>query len=241
MRSLQPFFLKLELRDRLSDEEKAVLAGAIACTETYGPGQTIVPEGVPQSSSRLLLTGMVGRSKTLPSGARQFTELHIAGDFVDLHSFLLKELEHDVVALSPVEMAVVPHEHLRRITETEPHLTRVLWLTTLIDASIHRQWIVSAGRRSAVEQMAHLFCELLVRLQAVGLSDGRSFALPLTQQQISDVCGLSPVHVNRVAQELRQAGLVEWSRGEVTAPDFERLAAFAQFDPAYLVMHAEPR
>lgn len=241
MAALELLFRNLEARDELSNEEKALLSAAVSRVDVHGAGELIVAADAPQTSSRVLLSGLAARAKTLADGGRQITELHIPGDFLDLHSFGLKRLEHDVTALAPSEVAVVPHEALRRVTETQPHLTRVLWLSTLLDASIHREWIVSSGRRSAVRQVAHLFCELLVRHEVVGLSDRRVLPLPLTQQQLSDVCGLSPVHVNRVLGELRQAELAVWGRTEVTVPDFDRLAAFAQFDPDYLVLRREPR
>ena len=98
-------------------------------------------------------------------------ELHVAGDFVDLHGFLLKRLDHNVGAMTPVRMAMVPHDALRGITETHPHLGRMLWFSTLLDAAIHREKILSIGRRSAMARIAHIFCELLVRLRIVGLAD----------------------------------------------------------------------
>ena len=238
---LPRLFAKLELRDTLSDHEKAVLRAAVSQVEVFGVGEALATEGEPQAYSRILLDGLAARAKVLSDGRRQITEIHVAGDFVDLHSFLLKRLDHDVIALSPSKVAAVPHERLREISETQPHLTRVLWLSTLIDASIHREWLVSSGRRSAVEQVAHLFCELVVRLESVGLCDGTSIPLPLTQSELGDVCGLSTVHINRVAQELRGAGLIEWTRGEVRMRDPDGLAALAHFNRDYLILRREPR
>ena len=238
---LSRFFAKLRLRDELSLEEQTVLEASVSKVETFRAGGAIALENEPQFYSRILLDGLAARSKVLPDGTRQITALHVGGDFVDLHSFLLKRLEHDVIALTPVKVASVPHGELREISERHPHLSRVLWLSTLIDASIHREWLVSAGRRSAVQQVAHLFCEMLVRMESVGLSDGVTIPFPLTQGEMGDVCGLSTVHVNRVAQELRGAGLLEWTRAAVKIHDREGLAALAQFDPAYLVLRNEPR
>ncbi len=238
---LPRFFANLEHRDELSAEEKSELRRAVSHVETYRVGEAIALAEEPQTYSRILLDGLAGRAKVLPDGARQITALHVAGEFVDLHSFLLKRLDQDVIALSPSIIAAVPHERLRVISETHPHLIRMLWLSTLIDASIHREWLVSSGRRSAVEQVAHLFCELIVRMQAAGLCHGTTLPLTLTQSELGDVCGLSTVHINRVAQELRASGLIEWTKGEVRVRNWEALAAFAQFDPAYLVLRREPR
>lgn len=232
---------KLEARDKLSTEERRLLAAVFSRVVTFKPGEIIVREGERQVQSQLLVSGMAARSKALEDGRRQITELHVAGDFVDLHSFLLKRLEHDVVALSPVQMALAPHDHLAELTEQAPHLTRMLWLSTLIDAAIHREWIVSAGRRTALQQIGCLLCEIWTRYAVVGLSDGDACPFPLTQVQLADACGLSSVHVNRVLRDLRSQGLVTLSAGNLAIPDLPRLAAVAGFDPAYLTLVKEPR
>lgn len=241
MDATAPLVRKLEARDVLRPEERDALTGMVDRIQTYGPGQVVVAEGRSLTESQLLISGLCARSKAMPDGRRQITALHIDGDFVDLHGFLLRRLEHDVVALSTIQMAMVPHPRLKLITEQFPHLTRLLWLGTLIDAAIHREWIVSAGRRSAMEQVSHLLCELFVRYQVVGGAAGDRLALPLTQEQLADACGLTPVHVNRVVGQLRAEGLIDWRRGEVVFSDFEGLAAKAQFDPAYLNLTREPR
>jgi CRP-like cAMP-binding protein len=198
-----------------------------------------VREGDRPTESTLMIEGFCGRYSTFADGRRQFTALHIAGDFVDLHSFLLKPMDHGVVALSPCRIVTFPHAALREITEQFPHLTRVLWFSTLIDAAIHRAWLVSMGRRAALAHMAHLLCELLLRLHVVGLAEGRSFNFPLTQQELADILGLSMVHVNRVIQDLRAKKLVAWRSGRVSILDWEGLVALAEFDPTYL--HLEPQ
>lgn len=236
-----PLLTRLAARDRLSPEEVDAVNTLIAREVVHPAGAIIVPEGELQSVSQLLLAGTAARSKSLVDGRRQITELHVAGDFIDLHSFLLKRLEHDVVALSPVRMGIVPHERLKTITEQFPHLTRMLWLTTLIDAAIHREWIVSAGRRSALQQVACLFCELLTRYQIAGLTEDDSFPLPVTQAHLADACGLTSVHLNRVLQTLRGDGLIAWSGGDVRIGDPARLAAVGGFDPAYLILDKTPR
>lgn len=232
---------KLDARDVLSPEERDALAGMVDRIVTYAPGEIVVAEGRPVTESQLLVSGMCARSKAMADGRRQITALHLDGDFVDLHGFLLKKLEHDVVAISAIRMAMVPHGKLRTITEQLPHLTRMLWLSTLMDAAIHREWIVSAGRRSALEQVAHLLCELLLRYRVVGMAPEDRLVMPLTQEQLADACGLTPVHVNRVIGQLRAEGLIDWRRGEVVFHDFAGLAAKAQFEPDFLILNREPR
>lgn len=232
---------KLEARDNLNDAERSLLSRLIAKEATYAAGELIVGEGIRQTHSQLLLSGVAARSKLMADGRRQITELHIPGDFVDLHSFLLKRLEHDVVALTPVRTGCAPHESIAALTEGAPHLTRMLWLSTLIDAAIHREWIISAGRRSALQQIGCLFCEIWTRYDVVGLTEGDRCPFPLTQVQLADACGLTAVHVNRVLKELRAEGLVIWRDGELVLPDRDRLAARTGFDPGYLTLEREPR
>jgi hypothetical protein len=125
--------------------------------------------------------------------------------------------------------------------QTHLHLGRLLWLSTLIDAAIHREWLVAMGRRPALNQFAHLVCELFLRLQAVGLTQGMSFELPLTQAELGDVLGLSTVHVNRVIQQLRADGLVTWSEKRIVIADWSQLQEVAEFDPTFLNLENEPR
>ena len=150
-------------------------------------------------------------------------------------------MDHSVGTMTPCRVAFVPHDHLRSITENYPHLTRLLWLSTLIDAAIHREWMTGMGRRSAVGQMAHLLCELYLRLKSVGLATGFSYWLPITQAETGDALGLSSVHVNRVVQELRAAGIITWRDETLIIDDWDRLAHIAEFDPGYLHLNVEPR
>jgi CRP-like cAMP-binding protein len=232
---------KLERRDALADFERRVLIESVAEVRSYRPHDIIVREGTEQTSSHLLLEGYLCRYKDLRDGRRQIVALHVPGDFADLHSFLLKRLEHNLAALSPVRIAVFAHDRLRQISESWPHLTRMLWFSTLLDAAIHRQWILSIGRRSAVGRIAHLFCELRARLEVVGLASEAGYGLPLTQIDIADATGLTPVHVNRMLRELRDRDMLEFRGGEVAITDIAGLTRLAEFDPGYLYLDNQPR
>ena len=135
----------------------------------------------------------------------------------------------------------MPHEALRQITEAHPHLGRLLSLQIAIDGAVHRQWLVMTGRAPAQTRFAHLLCELLLRLQAVGQAQDRRFHLPLTQQTLGDMLGISTVHVNRTLQDLRAEGLVTWNGGVVEILGWDRLQEIAEFDPTYLNLVHEPR
>jgi CRP-like cAMP-binding protein len=189
----------------------------------------------------LLIDGIVGRYKDLANGERQIQELHVAGDFVDLHGFLLKRLDHNIGAVSACRIAIVPHDRLRRITEEYPHLARLLWLSTMLDASIQRETILSIGRRPALSRIAHLMCEMSVRLRLVGRGDGERFLLPMKQTDLADTTGLTSVHVNRMLKQLRDQSLLTFRGGEVVIHDWEKLARVAEFDPAHLHLDRLPR
>lgn len=234
-------FLKLRCRDTVSDEEEAALMAACSGLVRYDAGKIIVHARTPQKCSNLLLDGLIARHITLPDGRRQIVALHVPGDFVDLHSFLLHELEHDVEALTPVHVAWFPHDRLRDITENHPHLARLLWLSTLMDAAIHREWVLSVGRRTARERVAHLFCELFERMKVVQRTAGTSFPFAVGQAELADACGLTTVHVNRTLRSLREDGLVDFRGGRVTITDYPGLCRAAGFDPHYLNLGSNPR
>jgi CRP-like cAMP-binding protein len=237
---LQPFLRKLELRDTLSEQEKRALLACAADEVEFASGADLVREGDRPQVSMLVLDGFTTRYHDSSDGTRQITAIHVPGDFVDLHSFLLKEMDHSVGALSHCRVLRFPHSRLATLTETEPHLTRLLWLLTLIDSSIHREWLVAASR-TAPEQLAHLICELYVRLAVTHLIRDRTFTLPVTQMELGEALGLSAVHVNRTLQQLRSEGLFIWQNQEIQILDWEALKQRGSFDPRYLHLLKEPR
>jgi CRP-like cAMP-binding protein len=238
---LDAFFRKLERRDVVSADERQALIDAAGPVLEVRAGADLVREGERPERSQLVISGFTTRYRVLSDGQRQITAIHVPGDFVDLHSFVLKEMDHSVGALSDCRIVAFPHQALTTITERFPHLTRLLWLMTLLDSAIHREWIVAMGRRSAPGQMAHLVCELYVRLGVVGLVNNDSFTLPLTQMELADALGISAVHVNRVLQELRGENLLTWQNQVIHVVDWPRLQERAEFDPRYLHLNSEPR
>jgi len=238
---LDQFFRKLEQRDTLSAPEYDALSSAAGPEADYAANTDLVREGDHPEVSTLVVSGFTTRYRVLSDGQRQITAIHIPGDFVDLHSFVLKTMDHSVGALSDCHVVRFPHSGLREITERFPHLTRVLWLMTLLDGAIHREWLVAMGRRKAGGQLAHLICETYMRLNAVGVADDYRFSLPLTPVELGDVLGISAVHVNRVLQELRGENLLTWHNQTVHILDWPRLQERAEFDPRYLHLRNEPR
>jgi CRP-like cAMP-binding protein len=227
---------KLRKRTEISAEEERAIRNAVAETRRIRADEVVIRAGEELNSSLMLLEGWMARSKDLQSGERQVTELHVAGDFADLHAFALKRLDHDILTLTECTVAVIPHDRLKEITERYPRLGRVYWFSTNVDAAIHRELALSLGQRSAISRMAHLFCELHVRLDLVGRTKGDSYGLPLTQRELSECLGLTVVHANRTLQELRRRGLVELENRQLTIRDRPGLEGIAEFDPSYLYL-----
>ena len=227
---------KLRKRVEISADEERAIRDAVAETRRVPADQMVVRSGEELNVSLMLLSGWMARSKDLSGGERQVTELHVAGDFADLHGFTLKRLDHDVTTFTECTLAVFPHESLQDITERFPRLARIYWFSTNVDAAIHREMAVSLGQRSAISRMSHLFCELYERLSVVGQTRGDSYEFPLTQRELSECLGLTVVHANRTLQELRRRGLVELESRQLTIRDRPGLEGVAEFDPTYLYL-----
>ena len=229
-----PFVLKLACGASLSTADRETLQAASSRRRRVAAKTTIISQGDPPSDVHLILDGFACRSKILGDGARQIMALLLPGDFCDLHVAILGAMDHDIVALSACTVVDIPRREVLALVEASPAITRALWWSTLVDEGVLREWLANMGRRSAEERLAHLFCELRARLRVVGLADDRGFDLPLTQEELADALGLSPVHLNRVLQILRRDGYVSWQGRRLEIPDFERLTDMAGFDPSYL-------
>lgn len=229
--------LRCRKTDVLAPEEIEVLENAVSGLREYGAGTVLVRQGHPVNESLYLAAGTVTRNVVDRSGRRHMMGVHFAGEFVDLHAFPLKVLDHDVATLTPVRIAAVPHDRLQQILNDFPHLTRRLWFLTLLDAAIHRQWSFRLSSLSAIARIAHFFCETNARLLANGISDGRRYPLSMTQTELGEVCGLTNVHVNRVLRELRNGRLCTFRSSIVEIHDLEQLAALGEFSPGYLYLN----
>ena len=227
---------KLRRRISISSEEERAIRDSVTETRQVAADEILVRSGQELNSSNLLLDGWMARTKDLPGGERQVTELHVAGDFADLHGFTLKRLDHDVVTLSECTIGIVPHDRLKEIIENYPRLGQYYWFSANVDAAITRELALSLGQRSAMSRMAHLFCELYLRLDAVGRARADGYAFPLTQRELSECLGLTVVHANRTIQELRRRGLVELENRQLTILDRRGLEGIAEFDSTYLYL-----
>lgn len=237
-----PLFKYLSARTALSDRDRRVLGQLFDLRRRFVADGTVVLEPDARPTVSILITaGFVARYHPLSTGTRQLTALHIPGDFVDLHGLLLRQIDHGLIALTDCTFMTVKHSRLREFSLAEPSLTRLLWMSTVIDAAIHRAWILAAGRRRTEQQIAHFLCEMFRRLTIVGMTNGHSFSLPLKQKEIAALMGRSDVHVNRAVQRLRKSGLVTWTGPNITIHDFAALAKLGEFDGTYLSDRVEPR
>ncbi len=218
--------------------EKNALESAIAQTKTFDAKQIVVPQKLPVRVSTLLVDGFMTRHFDAPDGKRHLVAVHVPGDFVDLHAYALKRLDHEVSAHTASCAAIFPHPALEHLQELDARLTRRLWFLTLLDGAMHRQWIFRLSSLNAIERVAHFLCEMNARLLAIGASDGSTFCLPMTQVDIGEVCSLTHVHVNRVLRQLRETGLCHLHASQVHITDLKGLVAMARFDPVYLYLNA---
>lgn len=227
-------FLRGRRGAQLDEAERARLEAAITEVRTFEPRARLVRAGEHLTHSTLLIEGFLCRFIDDRRGLRQLVAFHVPGDFVDLHGYPLQTLDHGIATLTAAMIASVSHEALAAIECDAPEMARKLWFATLLDAAIHRAWLFRLGRLDAVGRVAHFLCETNARLVLAGLSDGKRFALGLTQNDLAEICGLTNVHVNRVVRALREEHLCLFRASLVEIPDPQRLAARGQFDPAYL-------
>lgn len=230
---------ELFLRSRtttLDAAERARLDATVCERRSYGRRRTVIRHNTAIDVSLYLVRGWMCRTIDNNQGDRQLVSVQVAGDFVDLHGYPLRALDHDVSTLTDVEVAVFRHADLDLLVAEAPELARKLWFSTLLDAAIHREWIFKLGRLPSHGRVAHFLCETELRLRAVGRSDGVRFELPLTQADLAEVCGLTSVHINRVLRDLRERGLVTLRDGVVAVHDRAGLARLGEFDPKYLYL-----
>lgn len=218
----------------LSDQETRLLEQASFAVRHIESDRDLTREDDRPSHCSLLLEGFACRYKVLESGQRQIMALHVPTDFCDLTSLLLSRMDYSVGTLTPVTVALIPHATILSWAKSHPGLAHLLWRATLVDASVSREWIVNVGRRTAYQRMAHLLCELVLRMRSAGQANGRTCYLPLTQIVLADALGLTPVHVNRTLQWLRGEGLIEFGGGTLTVLNWSGLKRAGEFDPAYL-------
>jgi CRP-like cAMP-binding protein len=230
--------LRLERFGVISNADRQRIADLPLKLVNYPGDREVVSYGYGSSRCTLVLDGFLYSHKIVAGTRRQITSFFISGDFVDLATLYLPKINHSVSTLGHAVLAFVPHTALQKALDVSPALSQALWHETLMQSAIFQEWVVNLGRRDAFARLAHILCELTVRLQAIGLARGLSFAIPWTQVDVADACGISSVHANRIIQELRHRGLVEWDSKRVKIRDWEALARLGDFSDDYLQYRA---
>lgn len=225
---------KLEYWAFLNEEDRAALLALPHTRKTIEAHHYVVREGEKPNHSCLMLSGLSYRHKIVATGARQIVSIHMSGDMVDLQNSLLGTADHNVQALTTSEVAFIPRDAIVELAFARRVIGQALWYDTLVDGSIFREWIANIGRRDARARIAHLLCEFALRLEAAGLGDHLEWELPMTQEQLADCTGLTPVHVNRMLQALGKDGVISRTRRSVTVNDWKALAETGDFESTYL-------
>jgi CRP-like cAMP-binding protein len=233
-RSAEHLLRKLERFSPLGEEERRALTDSMSEPRQFAAREDLIHEHRPTEGVFVILDGFACRYKLLPNGRRQIVGFLLPGDMCDLRVFLLKRMDHSICALSTVSASLIAPDAAMGLLDQFPRLTRALWWTTIVEDSITREWVVNVGYRTALERVAHLFCEVFYRLEAVGLTRNNQCGLPLTQIELGDTLALSSVHVNRTLMYMRRQNLVQLHRGQLELLNRRGLELAAGFDPTYL-------
>ena len=232
--SFDRLFRRWERRAVLSKDDKRAIEALPWTNRTFARESYMLREGEPVSSCTLLMRGFAYRQKLVSTGARQIISFHIPGEFIDLQNLMLEVADHNVQSLGSSQVASVPRAAFLELMSERAEVRKAIWLDTLIDSSVFREWVVNVGRRSAMARIAHLLCEYAVRRDAAGFGPPDRFDLPMTQEQMGDATGLTSVHVNRKLHDLEEMGVIARDRRALHIRDRRRLMRIGDFDPAYL-------
>jgi CRP-like cAMP-binding protein len=224
----------LELRSPLSDDDRKAILALPYTLKSLAPGSYAVREGEVPSGCGVLVSGFAYRQKLTGDGGRQILSIHIPGEALDFQNIFLNVADHSVQMLTRGHVALVPRADIQRIARSSASIGHAILVNILVEASIFREWILNVGRRDARSRLAHVLCELAVRLDAHGLAADMGYHLPMTQAELADALGLTPVHLNRVIRSLEVDGLINRSKRDVTFPDWERMRDIADFNDRYL-------
>jgi CRP-like cAMP-binding protein len=222
----------------LDDADIAAIRALPIIVRQWEAGRAVVSDGSRSTECCLVIEGFCVRAKTTVSGQRQILSIHIAGEIPDLQSLHLHRMDHDLIAVTASTLGFISHASLRALTRAKPNVAEVLWRDTLIDSAVFGGGVVSVVRRPSPSRLAHTVVELRSRLAITGRAAGDTFEMPLTQEQISEALGITPVHANRIIRQLRDDRIVDIGRGRVVVLDEAKLAELAQFDDRYL--HQDP-
>ena len=233
-RQTTPLARKLARFGGLSAEDLEILDTLHTATRVVRRNRDIVSEGRSYETMFVLLEGSAIRYRVLRDGRRQILNILLPGDFIGFPGCFFESALYAITALSDVVISPVPFAVLIGLFERRPRLAATIFWSFACEAAIYAERLIDVGRRSALERVAHFLLELLTRLRTVGLADEKSYRMPLTQELIADVLGLSVPHVNRTLRQLRGDGLVTIEEQRVVINDIDAMSALADFETSYL-------
>lgn len=237
---MNPLILNLERYVRLSTEDREALDHLKLAPTLRAKARTdVVREGQKPTVVRLVVSGWACRYKDLPDGRRQIVGFFVPGDFCDLNVYILRQMDHSIGAITPVQYLAIPPQMMEALSHNRPRVAQALLWHHLVESSVQREWLLNIGRRNALERLAHLFVELFFRLRAVGMAREYTIDFPLTQTDLADATGITPVHLNRTVQELRRQELIELRAKRLKILDLDRLVKLAMFNANYLHLDHE--
>jgi CRP-like cAMP-binding protein len=237
---LELFLRRLMLRSPLTPEQQQAIRSLPGRIENVGAGFDVIVPGEHTDESCLVVCGLMSRFDMMLDGGRQTVALYLPGEMCDLHSVPVPTSGWGLQALTQTTLLFVPHESLRRLTD-DASMGLALWCDTTVDGSIMAKWVANMGRKQAAARVAHLFCELGLRIEQLCLGGRTEFALPMTQTQLAEVAGMTTVHLSRTLKSLAEEGIT-FARGKVRVADWNTAAELAEFDPTYLLIpKARPR
>ena len=232
-----PLVTKLETFAQLGAEDIGAIEALSRNPKPYRAEQVLIHEGSSIGHVCLIVEGLACRYKLLPGGRRQIMGYLIPGDLCDVHFVVFNKPDHSVALVGDSTVVKIPTHKIMELIVRYPRIERALSLASLIDNAILREWLLNIGQRDALQKLSHLFCEMSVRLKAIGrVHEDGSFDLPANQVTLADTIGLTSVHINRTLQRLRTDGLIRLRHRRLTILDMNRLAAIAGFDESYLRM-----
>jgi len=234
-----PLVAKLRRFADLSDREILAVETLSADIQTMEMGADILSQGDKPTTVTLLLDGLACRYKLSEEGDRQIVGIMVPGDLCDLHAFILNEMDHSVGALTKANVTHISREKLLHVFDNEPRITRALWWSTLVDEGTLREWVVNIATRSAYERLAHLLSEICMRLQTVGLASATECVIKIRQLDLGDAVGVGRSHASLSMMQLKDEGIVEFSRGSIRILDVQRLFKAGQFNQHYLHLERE--
>ena len=233
--TLDPLVSKLAYWRKLEEADREAILGLPHTVKSLQHGDYIGREFDRAEHSCVMLSGYSVRHKIVAGGHRQIVAVHMKGEFVDLQNSMLGAADHSVQMLTGGRVAMIPRQEIERIAYERPNVGKAMWIDTLVDGSIFREWVANVGRRDARTRIAHLLCEFSLRLKVAGLGEQTNYEMPMTQEQLADATGLTSVHVNRTLKQLQADGLIDRSSPRsIVIGDWKKLADAGDFNSNYL-------